>query len=227
MPPYITISMYKIYLPSYLLLNAFPMFRSLTRLGLITLLIELIYTGYGYQYILKLLNFKHKALNFLIVGLLGFLGLLEFYVPITFTKINETPAVYTYIKESTPADSVLTVYPYNAAISTEYWIKEHQRKFINPRGYMDSEDFTQDLQTEEGILKARDLGATYLIFFKYAGNKTRTKEEQIFNTSAYLTKITELNYENELVENHLLYKIKNLGNSKESSAIIYRVNLVK
>ena len=58
MPPYFTISLHRIYMPSYLLWELFPMFRVLARLGIIVLLIELVFTGYGYISFLQFIKRK-------------------------------------------------------------------------------------------------------------------------------------------------------------------------
>jgi hypothetical protein len=89
MPPYMTISGLTVYMPSQLLLEVFPMFRTLTRLGVIVLLIQLIFTGFGYLMIIDWFKskFKLRVLPYLVVTPLLVFSLAEFFVPIKITNI--------------------------------------------------------------------------------------------------------------------------------------------
>lgn len=49
LPPFVSLGFAKIYLPSYVLMKVFPMFRTMSRLGLPMLLCLLVLTGYGLQ----------------------------------------------------------------------------------------------------------------------------------------------------------------------------------
>ena len=59
-PPFFTIAGLKVYLPSYVLMKLFPMFRTLSRLGAPILLCVLVLAGYGLQFLSQMLSFSHS-----------------------------------------------------------------------------------------------------------------------------------------------------------------------
>ncbi len=87
LPPIISVSGFRIYLPSYLMMRAFPMFRTLSRLGLPLLLCVLILTGYGIKFLRQRLNLSGTS-YLLLVTSYCFLALFEFYLPL---EIKEVP----------------------------------------------------------------------------------------------------------------------------------------
>jgi hypothetical protein len=143
--------------------------------------------------------------------------------------VGDVPVVYKYINENLPQDSVLVAYPYNSSIDVLFWSNQHNRVLMNPRDYksptFDSEEFTQNLKTPEGLKLAKDLGATHLIFFKYAGDKDRVMEEKFFKESKNLTLIgtfDELISGKEYQSDFL--KIVDFENYKRSYSYLYKIN---
>jgi hypothetical protein len=100
MPPYFTIAGLKIYMPSYLLMHIFPMFRSLVRFAPLIMLIVLVYAGYGLRALdEKFKKSKFYPINFNIILLvLCFLSVADLYVPIRITYYEEIPSIYSYIR---------------------------------------------------------------------------------------------------------------------------------
>lgn len=182
MPPFITISGFKIYLPSFILSQAFPMFRGLVRMSMIFYAVMLIFTGIGFSYIYK--TVKNKVLGIIIIGLLIFLSVSELIVPFKVTDLSNPPEIYTYIKENTPKDSVIAVYPHEDKNQVMYWVREYQRPFINP-GFnypqisFNSKDFTDDLATCKGIQEAKRLGVDYVLFFSKKNKKLENEKKSI------------------------------------------------
>ncbi|PIR43015.1 hypothetical protein COV24_05175 [candidate division WWE3 bacterium CG10_big_fil_rev_8_21_14_0_10_32_10] len=234
LPPYFTISLHKIYMPSYLLWKIFPMFRVLARLGILILLIELVYTGYGYVFFLNFLKKRIKKLkiknsstsfykflsllvhnwpftSFFLLAPFFVLSLMEFYVPVKITDVSSTPKVFTYIRNNTPIDSAIAVYPYSKTNESVFWMREYMRRLVNPRDFarsdygFSSKDFTFNLNTCKGLIEARNLGTNYVIYFNTIDND---KSLNFFANVSILDK---------MVDYKDLY-------FPEYSAILYRVN---
>lgn len=237
MPPYITIKTHIIFLPSYLLMRIFPMFRTLARLGALILLCLLIFTGYGFQALLDPLkdnptkshSFSAHILRqlwlrvaFTFMPLLFLLDLAEFFIPIKISQVSNPPPMYSYIKEQTPPQSILAVYPYGKSREALFWRKEYQRILINPRDFkneafgFDAEEFTQNLTTCKGILEAKNLQTTYILFFPEISNdKEKKKAINFFETTPLLSQEKEL-------DNGVLHKIRpdlNYENEKRKCLI--------
>lgn len=86
MPPFISLGFAKIYLPSYLLMKVFPMFRTISRLGLPLLLCVLVLTGYGLQLLKERFSLSRTS-YLLLVTSYCFLALFEFYFPPVIKKV--------------------------------------------------------------------------------------------------------------------------------------------
>lgn len=234
MSPFVSVSGISFYTPSFLLFKVFPMFRVLTRLGVLILFLTLIFTGYGYEVILKYFPPKNvkKYLFYTLSVFLAFLSLLEFYIPIKITNAKTPPAVYTYIKETDSQKSPIVVYPYSKTSEAVFWISTYNKPLINPRSYENlstgfkSEDFTADLITLAGLEKARDLGAKYLVYFY---EEDKYKNSLFFNNVNYLKEVDRfaqnITDESQITmpffKKFVLAKILNVGTGKSSSAILY------
>lgn len=230
MPPYFTISMYKIYTPTYLLAMYLPVFRSMARLSLLVVLIELIFTGYGYVYLKS--KFKNTSIFYMLLVVIGLLSLGEFYVKLRVLHVGTAPVVYTYLKTNISDDSLLAVYPYNSTTDVLFWTKEHQKEILNKRDYVDgdfeAEEFTQELKTSNGLEKAKSMGVNYILFFRYAGGKDRILEKEFFDNSPMLTKVISYELPIEEVDSDIwlkrFFKIEDLNDSKRNHAEIYKLN---
>lgn len=231
LPPYITISLQKIYTPSYILYLIFPMFRSLARIGIMVLAIQLIFTGFGYLWIKEKLQItkltKYKYLLFVPFFVISFM---EFYMPPVITDVSTPPQIFTYIKNNTPNDSKIAIYPGKESARTIFWVKEYQRQFVNPSYYIapkfgfDANDFTNNLYTCQGLLEARNLGVDYLIYTK-PNNPTKNdlKKQNYFQNTLLLTKISQFDD-----NGWILFQInQDIDYQKQKSNCIEEINLQK
>jgi len=91
-PPYIFFKSREIYLPNFIFMKIFPMFRVYSRAGVITLFMTSLLSGIGLSYLLA--KFNRKILGFLItISTLTFI-LIEFYMPAQTTKLLPLPPEY-------------------------------------------------------------------------------------------------------------------------------------
>lgn len=172
MPPYLTLAGLKIYMPSYLLYNFFPMFRVLSRLGVVILLLLLALSTYGYKDFYLVISARvGKPFTIGLIILFGIISFMEYFVPLKVTRVADVPAVFEYIRNETPLDSIIAVYPHEKANLGQFWITHYERRFINPFGIVntkdsfESEEFTENLNTCMGLVYAEKLGVDYVVVF--------------------------------------------------------------
>lgn len=91
-PPFFTVAGFKIYLPSYLLMKAFPMFRTLARLGVPILLCLLVLVGFALKSLKKKFS-RFSNIQYLIFSTYLILALFEFYNPPTIVDVPERGSV--------------------------------------------------------------------------------------------------------------------------------------
>lgn len=239
-PPYVTINLHKIYLPSYLLYKYFPMFRVLSRMGVFILLGELIFTGFGLALFLDFLEKKlnWKKLNFLALFPFFVLSFMEFFVPFRITDISVPPRVFVYIAQNTPANSSLVVFPYSQNVEALFWTREHQRFLVNPRDFVDSAtgfnslEFTSHLPSCSGLLEAKKLGVDYLVYFPLADTDTLGKSvglnAEFFANCPLLKEIAKFTEKDAIFKDLGFWSkfiwIENYGTKSENSAILYQLN---
>ena len=228
MPPYFTLAGIKIFMPSYLLMQLFPMFRSLVRLGPLVFLCFILFTGYGYKNIYESLvankNKLIKSFSLVVLIILTLISIVEFYVPFRYTTYQEEPSVYKYIRNATEKESVIVLYPYNKSGEVTFWMRSYQRALVNPGGFsapnFDSQDFTEELITCAGLSEAKDLGADHLLFFKDIGSDKAKAidffENQLKSNILFEYKSEKINSE---VQN-TLSSYRDIGGDKES-VILY------
>jgi hypothetical protein len=97
LPPYFNIGGVRIYLPSYLVHAVFPLFRSFSRFGLMTLFCIVILAGYGVKAILDTKWLTGRSISVAII--LAALILFEFTIvpPFKYTEVKPPPAVFTWL----------------------------------------------------------------------------------------------------------------------------------
>jgi hypothetical protein len=210
-PPYITFNTTKIYLPSYLLFEVFPMFRTLARFGIVILAIELIFTGYGYLALLETKKIKFQYIKILLVIVLFFISLAEFYIPFRITNISKPPALYEYLRDNTSSESSFVMYPSDPFPKVYFWSSIHQRQIINPQNYNYPEygffekEFTKKIPTCTGVLESYNLGTDYIIHFPGYNKSKDEIAEAYFNNSPLLEHREDFNDPKSKI-----YKIKNI-----------------
>lgn len=228
MPPSFVLKNITFYTPSLILFKIFPMFRVLSRMGVFILFLTLIFTGFGYLSLIKYLKDKGigKRLVYILIIPLVIFSISEFFVPLKITHVSNPPKVYEHIKNSIQPESPVVVYPYNKTSDAIFWLGEYRQPLINPRSYensetgFSSEEFTKFLNTEEGLQKAKNMGAKYLIYFY---ETDRNKNSTFFNNSDYIEVVelftgilhNEKNYFN-------LLRIVEAGSTVDNSSILYR-----
>jgi hypothetical protein len=233
-PPHVSVSGVSFYMPSLLLFKVFPMFRVLARMGILILFLTLIFTGYGYEAILRSFSSSRvrRLASYFIIMFLSVFTLVEFFIPIKVTDVSIPPKIYTYLAKKSTYKFPIVVYPYSKTSDAAFWIGVYKEPLINPRFYENyqtgfvSEEFTKNLVTADGIDKAREMGAAYLIYF-YETDKNVNSE--VFNNFPSLSKVEQF-VENSPDEwqiqlpffnKYVIAKIINAGNGKSNSAILY------
>ena len=182
MPPYFTISGFKIYTPAYLIYTFFPMLRTLSRMGVIIFICVLSVNAMFISQRLK------KSANWIFLSLFTAITLLEFYMPLKYLDDRVSPPAYAYIgtkEDSVKVDyvtdkgreykytgpSFVVEYPWGYDIAAFYQ-KYHKKGLANPLFYVNPYlkfngiEFSYELDSEGGIKKAYDLGVRYVIYHK-------------------------------------------------------------
>ena len=163
LPPYFTLAGYKILMPSYLLFLVFPMFRTLSRIGIYVFVINAIFAVYGVSYFLR--KIKNRFILILIPALISAVFLFEVFVPIKISLIHPIPEFVVYLKslDSGP----ISVYPYKYTSYMFFWMKDYGKPLVNPRDFkyqgFDSKLFTANLNTCIGLKEAQSLGTKYIV----------------------------------------------------------------
>lgn len=166
LPPFFTISGIKIWTPNVLIYEFLPMFRATARLSVVILLCLLLILAYGFDYIYKT-GKKDTKYIWIVLATLLVVTLIETYVPLKVYRLDKSPQVYSYLRENTSKGSKFAIYPYSKTDEALFWLSEHQRLLINPRGYktpdFNSEEFTERLVLEDGLQDFVELGGEYLV----------------------------------------------------------------
>jgi len=228
MPPSISLNGVTLYSPSYILFEIFPMFRVLTRMGVLILFLTLIFTGFGYLALVNLLvarNISRKVIQLTLL-VLALFSMSEFFIPLKVTHVGTPPKVYTYLETTGLPKSPIVVYPYNKTNEAFFWMTAHKQPLINPRFYENketgfvSEDFTKMLTTAGGLEVAQNMGAKYLVYFYEDG---RNEDADFFATSPLLMQVDGFK-EKDPVERQIgaFVRIIEAGSSVTNSAILYK-----
>ncbi|HXK52626.1 hypothetical protein H6802_04285 [Candidatus Nomurabacteria bacterium] len=228
MPPYFTIALHKIYTPSYVSYLMFPMFRSLVRLSELINIIVLIFAGYGLLFFNSWADFTIAAkfpkmsertrafIISLFVFVITVFAVSEKYIPLKVTKYSYPPSILSYIKENLPKDSVIAVYPFSNVNEYMFWISYTQRPIINPRGFgqgsfgFESDKFTENLVSCEGMQEAIDLGVGYVLVYNISSLSSRIVDfitHNQFLKQLYVYK-TNISGEDSFSQEIILYKIE-------------------
>ena len=195
MPPYFTLGGRTIYTPAYLIYLAFPMLRTLSRMGVLIFLNVLLVN----LFFAKLLFKKFENRNFKLLGAsgLGFkiltvsftaITLVEFFMPLKYLDDSNPPEEFAYLGKKNQTVSVdytsdkgqnykytgpafAAVYPWGYDIYVFYQ-KYFNKGFINPLFAnnpaldFDAIKFSYEIDSKGGLKKAYDLGVRYIILNK-------------------------------------------------------------
>jgi hypothetical protein len=183
-PPSFTIHGVEVYTPSYLLYYIIPVFRTLVRWAVVIYLFVLIINAFLVQDLYNLMRNKFQKILFILTFLS--LNFVIFAIKIPVININKPPQEIAYVKEKYPESVPYAVYPKGDYYSI-FWIISHEDLLINPVNFInyetgfDSNDFSKNLITEEGIQVFLEQNPKYLIYYP----------QNISNDD--LEKITEIN----------------------------------
>jgi len=186
MPPYFTISGFKIYTPSYLVYMFLPMLRTISRMGVLVFMCILIVNAVFLSHRIRFGS--NKLSNYLFLLVFTLMTLAEFYMPLRYLNDSVAPPAYAYI--GTKSDlvyvdyvndkgkeykytgpSFVAEYPWGYDIAAFYQ-KYHKKGFANPlfyaNPYLDFNgiEFSYELDSEGGLKKAYDLGIRYILYHK-------------------------------------------------------------
>lgn len=132
-PPWWRIGPLKIYMPSFFMYKALPMFRAYCRFGVVVMLAVAVLAGYGFRHFLE--GFKGVRLRACAGALLFLLACFEFwnYPPFRVLDYSQVPAVYYWLKVQ-PADFAIAEYPLDIDGPNELYKfhqSVHEKKIIN------------------------------------------------------------------------------------------------
>ncbi|MFZ5424786.1 MAG: hypothetical protein ACOZAO_03195 [Patescibacteria group bacterium] len=189
LPPFFTISGVKVLTPGYLVYLLFPMFRVTSRMAPIVLFLLLIIFAEIISHLYYKLSKKKLLMSVVFVVAVT---LAEVFVPVKVFNYSNTPEVYTALSELPPEESYFAVYPYSESDEAFFWLWQHKRLLINPRFYstatFDSETFTKNLATDQGLQSLSAYSNAYLVVIK---EKTEVSTLDFFESSNKLKKIKE------------------------------------
>ena len=233
LPPYFTINNFKIYTPSYILWELFPMFRVLSRFGIIVFISNLMLVGIGLREILK--NSKsYFRISFL--GIFLTLNFMELYIPLQINNVSQIPSIYEELMEESKEGESFVVYPYNTTAEVLLWLPEIKRNFFNTSYFISSnerlpEDLVNDLNKCEGLSEIAKIGVDYLLYFyRQDANYFNNQGPYLENTKAVYSKlpILELLTENEYIGggeySNIFYRYAENGDVSKNSAVLYRIS---
>jgi len=215
-PPSFTIHGVEIYTPTYLLYYIVPVFRTLVRWAVVIYLFVLIINSFLVQDLYNLMKTKLQKILF-IVAFLG-LNFVIFAIKIPVININKPPEEIAFVKEKYPESVPYAVYPKGDYYSI-FWIISHEDLLINPVNFInyetgfDSNEFSKNLVTQEGIQEFLDKDPKYLIYYP----------ENISNDD--LEKIAEINPSLKSRENIYEFFRSNFGDGVVvGESVVFEIN---
>lgn len=170
MPPFVTISGLKIYMPSELLYKLFPMFRVLARLNIVILLMFLAILASNIEYLVNRPSQQARKIYPRYLALLLIITLLETFIPPKIVSFDTAPEAYSYLNNNVPTQSVFAVYPFSKAQEAFFWLPIHNKYIYNLRYYdengFSTSEFTNKLTTPQGLANAKNKEIDYLLVNK-------------------------------------------------------------
>ena len=215
-PPSFTIAGQVFYTPSYLLYFFVPVFRVLVRFSIVLYLFILIINCYLFLSLYKYLaKWNGKVL---VVAVTLLLQIVVFSVYLPLVDLAVPPKEVEALKNGSEKRFSYAVYPKGDYYSI-FWILDHGKYLVNPEGIVisekfNSDEFSKNLVTPEGINNLRALKTEYLIFY---GNKVDL---------SLLEKIGDRNKNIKSKQNLTSFFSKELGNPvySEGDVLIYKIN---
>lgn len=187
-PPSFTIRGITFYTPSYLLYYIVPVFRTLVRWAVVIYLFVLIINSYLVQDLYDLMKNTWQKVLFIVVFLS--LNFVIFAIKIPVINVSKPPLEISYLKERYPDSVPYAVYPKGDYYSI-FWIISHEDLLINPVNFVNyetgfnSNEFSKNLITEEGIKEFLSFNPRYLLYYEES-----ISDEDLISISSINPKIT-------------------------------------
>lgn len=167
-PPSFTIGGVEIYTPTYLLYYIVPVFRTLVRWAVVIYLFVLIINSFLVQDLYNLMKTKFQKVLFILAFLT--LNFVIFAIKIPVININKPPEEIAFVKGKYPESVPYAVYPKGDYYSI-FWIVSHEDLLINPVDFVNNEtgfnsnEFSKNLITKEGINEFLSQNPKYLTYY--------------------------------------------------------------
>lgn len=167
-PPSFTVRGIEVYTPTYLLYYIIPVFRTLVRWAVVIYLFVLIINSFLVQDLYNLMKTKFQRVLFILAFLT--LNFIIFAIKIPVININKPPEEIAFLKEKYPESVPYAVYPKGDYYSI-FWIVSHEDLLINPVDFVNNEtgfnsnEFSKNLITKEGINEFLSQNPKYLIYY--------------------------------------------------------------
>ena len=215
-PPSFTIHGIEIYTPTYLLYYIIPVFRTLVRWAVVIYLFVLIINAFLIQDLYNLMKTKFQKVLFILTFII--LNFVIFAIKIPVININNPPQEIAYVKEKYPESVSYAVYPKGDYYSI-FWIISHEDLLINPVNFVnyetgfDSNEFSKNLVTEDGVKEFLNKDPKYLIYYP-----ENVSEDD-------LEKISELNLDIQSRDDIYQFFSENFGESvKVGKSVVFEIN---
>jgi len=174
LPPVLPIGSLKIYTPSYLMYEIFPMFRSTSRIAIYIHINFFIISAFILNELLLKYRFKTKILLSLIVSFLLVFEFLGNYKAMSLTKLPETN---NFLLEKNIRKYMVAAYPNNFRNEFLLNMVYHESPFFNPSGFVrkeinfNSSDFTSSIDTCDALNYFVAFNGKFIVIKNYEDSK--------------------------------------------------------
>ncbi|MFH1888569.1 MAG: hypothetical protein ABH806_00595 [Candidatus Omnitrophota bacterium] len=132
-PPWWQIGPFRVYMPSFFMYKALPMFRAYCRFGVVLMLAVAVLAGFGLRYLLE--RYNNKALKGVLVTVVFGMLFFEFlnFPPLKVIELDNSPAVYEWLSKQ-KGDFAVAEYPLDYQSQNVYYLfyqTVHRKKIIN------------------------------------------------------------------------------------------------
>ena len=164
-PPVVPIGSFKLYTPSYLMYEFFPMFRSTSRLAIYVHINFFIISAFILNELTLKVNKKKRSILIFIVLILMSFEFVGNYKTVGFNSIPETNK---FLFENNKNKDMVAVYPNSFRNDFLLNMVYHENPFFNPSGFVrkeinfDSSDFTSSLDSCENLAYFKSFNGKYI-----------------------------------------------------------------
>ncbi|MBI2414983.1 hypothetical protein HYV31_04080 [candidate division WWE3 bacterium] len=193
LPPSFTISNITFYTPSYIIYLILPVFRTTVRWAIVIYLVVLILNLFLMVDLYNLIRLRVTKFIFVISLLVVTFVVLSVKLP--FIDTSTPPEDIAFLNTVSSKDFSYAVYP-KGDYHSIFWILNHKKKLLNPVNFINrttgfkSNEFSDNLVTEKGVNKLKELGGQYLVLKKEEISENKLKNINIINP--FITSISSL-----------------------------------